>query len=192
MNVIQIGANKGCNSDFNGPDDFFNLIKDYDFSNLILVEPLDIHISSLKERYVNIKNLNIENIAITNDSSCKELDFFYHKDDGPLYLVASTDPFHITKHGFSMDGIIKKTVPCLSINELFEKYSLQEIDILCIDTEGLDGDILKSINFEKFKIKEIYYEYTHQKFDIASFLKTKGYSVFESWRDTNKAVLNFN
>ena len=181
MNVIQIGANKGCNSNFNGPDDFFNLIKDYNFSKLILVEPLEVHISSLEERYANIKNLNIENIAITHDSSCKELDFFYHKDDGPLYFVASTDPSHI-----------KKTVKCLSIHQLFEKYDLQEIDILCIDTEGLDGDILKSIDFEKFKIKEIYYEYTHQKFDIASFLKTKGYSVFGSWSDTNKAVLNYN
>ena len=192
MNVIQIGANKGCNSNFNGPDDFFNLIKDYNFSKLILVEPLEVHISSLEERYANIKNLNIENIAITHDSSCKELDFFYHKDDGPLYFVASTDPSHITKHGYGTDGIVKKTVKCLSIHQLFEKYDLQEIDILCIDTEGLDGDILKSIDFEKFKIKEIYYEYTHQKFDIASFLKTKGYSVFGSWSDTNKAVLNYN
>lgn len=188
MNVIQIGANKGSNSSNSGPDDFFNLIKDLDIANLILVEPLEIHLESLKNRYKNFLNFKIENIAISPDKTKTELDFFYHKDDGPLYLVASTDPFHITKHGFDLEGVRKITVPCLTIEDLLNKYSLNKVDILCIDTEGLDGDILKSIDFSKFEIEQIYFEYTHQKFDISDFLSKKGYKVEYSWSDTMKAT----
>lgn len=190
MNVIQIGANKGCNSENNGPDDFFSLIKDIPISKLILVEPLAFHIEDLKNKYSFIKNLDIENVAITSHQNKKEIDFFYHENDGPLYLVSSVDINHILKHGFNENGILKITVPCLMANELFEKYNLIDIDILCIDTEGMDGEILKSIDFDKFKIKEIYYEYTHQQFDIAEFLQTFGYSLeHEIWRDTNHAFL---
>lgn len=189
MNIIQIGANKGSNSCNDGPDDFFNLVKDLNINNLILVEPLEVHIQALSERYSNFKNFKIENVAISPDKNKQELDFFYHENDGPLYLVASTDPYHITKHGFSSEGIKKITVPCLTIEKLFDKHRLTTIDILCIDTEGLDGDILKSIDFSRFKIKEIYFEYTHQKFNIASFLEKNGYQVEQSWRDTMKAKL---
>lgn len=187
MNIVQIGANKGCDSINKGSDDFFNLIKNFSISKLILVEPLSIHIEDLKNRYSNIKNVFIENIAIS-DKSIKEIDFYYHEKDGPLYFVASTDPSHILKHGYPKEGLLKITVPSFCICDLFDKYDLLTIDVLCIDTEGLDGDIIKSINFEKYKIKEIYYEHTHQKFDISEFLIKNGYEIKPSWSDTYRAI----
>jgi hypothetical protein len=73
-------------------------------------------------------------------------------------------------------------VKCLSINNLFKKYNLVDIDILFIDTEGIDDLIIKSIDFDTFKIREIYFENLHlTQNDIYSFLENKGYSITKNW-----------
>ena len=47
----------------------------------------------------------------------------------------------------------KERVPARNINKLFKELNLQTIDRLYIDTEGLDVDIINSIDFSNFDIK---------------------------------------
>ena len=47
----------------------------------------------------------------------------------------------------------------LTFSDLCEKYSIDYIDFLQIDTEGFDSQIILSIDFDKVKIKKIKYEY---------------------------------
>jgi len=80
-----------------------------------------------------------------------------------------------------------KQVEIININELLLKhYSNKPLDFLSIDVEGLDLDILKSIEFEKYKINIICVETveylkandTKKKNSIKEFLFSKGYSAY--------------
>jgi len=174
MKIVQIGTNTGN-------DDLSKLIQDNQPDLLLLVEPMKIHNEKIEDQYKWVKNKVIENIAITTESSSEqETSFFYHKNDGPLYEVASIDRYHILKHGYHPEGIVEIRVECKTINALFEKYNLQQINILFIDAEGLDDQIIKSIDFSKFKINEIYFENLHLKNqDIYEYLNKLGYFIIE-------------
>jgi hypothetical protein len=66
--------------------------------------------------------------------------------------------------------------------------------LLFIDAEGIDGEIIKSIDFEKFNIKKIFYENLHiNNMQIKKFLEEKNFSIKENvltngW--TNEAIKN--
>lgn len=172
MKIVQIGT---CV----GNDDLTNIIDTIEPEILILVEPMEIHNKKIKECYGHKKNVFLENIAISN-SDDSEMSFYYHKNDGPKFEVATTDVNHIIKHGYTLEGIIELKVKCLTINDLFDKYNLLDIDVLFIDAEGLDDQIIKSINFSKYNISKIYFENLHLKdFGVYDFLKSMGYSIIK-------------
>ena len=174
MKIVQLGV---CV----GNDDLTKLIGDNQPDLLVLVEPMTIHNDKIKKCYKWVNNLYLENIAISLDD-VKQMSFYYHKNDGQLYEVASNNINHILKHGYDFEGIKELTVNCLSINNLFKKYNLIEIDILFIDTEGIDDLIIQNINFDVFRINEIYFENLHlTQNNIYSFLENKGYSITKNW-----------
>lgn len=171
-NIVQIGANRGS-------DDLSELIGETQPNLLVLVEPMIIHNETLKDHYKWVNNLHIENIIITTGESC-DLDFFYHLDDGPGFEVATVDINHIIKHygHGSIDKIVKTQIKALNINELFQNYDLKELDILFIDAEGIDDEIIKSIDFSKIEIQNIYFENLHIKdHNIYKYLSDLGYDI---------------
>jgi len=170
MKIVQIGT---CVAN----DDLTQIVKENQPELLVLIEPMSIHNEKINQCYLGVKNVFLENIAITVDET-QEISFYYHKDDGPMYEVATTDVNHILKHGYQNDGIIELKVKCLTINNLFEKYNLSKIDILFIDSEGLDDKIIKSIDFKKYEITKIYFENLHiTDNNIYNFLIGIGYSI---------------
>jgi FkbM family methyltransferase len=182
MNIIQIGTNKGY-------DDITPLVKEYSsiLDKFIAVEPLSVHHSSIKECYKEIPQLIIEEIAIVPSPKEEKFTFYYHTEDGPGYEVASTNKEHILKHvifnpKLTEDGIVELQVDCLTLNQLFEKHNLVDIDILYIDAEGLDFDLIKSIDFNKFNIINLVYEHLHINGEEAiKFLESKGYTTLRNY-----------
>lgn len=173
MNIVQIGANRGN-------DDLSRIIGDTQPSKLVLVEPMSLHNNTLKEHYSWVKNLFIENSVINENED--NVTFYYHLDDGPGYEVASLEKEHIYQRHthLSAERIESLIVNSMNINSLFDKYDLTEIDVLFIDAEGNDDTIIKTINFNKFIIKKIYFENLHIKDNnIYNFLIKKGYSITE-------------
>jgi FkbM family methyltransferase len=175
MNIVQIGA---CV----GNDALTEYVNSQEtITNLILVEPMVIHNDKLKESYKDHKFV-IENSAITPNSSIQEMSFYYHKEDGPNFEVASVNKEHILKHviynpKLTEDGIVELQVPCLTINQLFEKHNLKTIDYLFIDAEGIDDQIILSIDFKKYDIRKIFFEAHHIDIhNLTMFLKYAGYT----------------
>lgn len=171
MVIVQIGT---CRAN----DDVSKLVKSgIEIHKLILVEPMKIHNEKILECYKDTKNVYLENVVVSEKDE-SQISFYYNIYDGPLYEVASTDINHILKHGYTIDNIVELKVDCVTLNKLFEKYNLENIDILFIDAEGLDDTLIKTINFEKYNIKKIYFEYLHLKNDdIYNFLDNSGYDV---------------
>lgn len=177
MRIVQIGSNRGY-------DNLTNLIGNNEPELLVLVEPFEKHNESLKKCYEWVKNLYIENIAIIDDMNKKEIILYYHNND-TNGEVSSIYKEHIMKHHSDLrfeardySGFLEQKTKCITVNELLDKYNIQELDILYIDTEGLDSNLIKSIDFKKFNIKKIYFEYIHMKDNSAIFLlKSLGYKI---------------
>lgn len=187
MIAVQIGANRGY-------DHFTQLIQDKHVSTLILVEPFADHNNSLQTCYSNIKNKYIENIIISSDNVSETKTIYYHEQDGYGYgnalELASLNKQHCfnIRSQYEQSGLREIVCTNLTINKLFEKYSLSTIDLLAIDTEGHDKDIIQSIDFTKYIIKELYYENLHSDmYELRPFLSSKKYkineNVFEGWSD---------
>lgn len=176
--IVQIGTNKG-------DDELSPIIKDNkdNIGNLILVEPLSLHNKAIEANYNEIANKHIENIVILKEESSVPIPFFYHKNDGPDYEVASLTREHILKHEavnpkITKDGIVETTVPGLTLNQLFDKHNLSDIDVLFIDAEGMDDVMIYSIDFSRFNIGTLYFENCHinsEKLNL--FLTELGYEI---------------
>jgi len=168
MNLIQIGTNQAH-------DDFFNLVKNIyknQINKLILVEPLESCNNQIKSCYSNYTYI-LENMVINIDSSIKKEKFFVSKYN----WLSSLKKSHIEKHKTN-ETPIEIEVDSITLNELFDKHKILNIDILFVDSEGMDDKLIMSIDFDKFDINQIYYEDVHiDNVMLTKFLTEKGYSV---------------
>ena len=149
MKIIQLGTN-------NAHDDLRKIVMSYkpsDIELLVLVEPQENFNNSIKNVYKDY-NFIIENKIINLDKS-KKTETFYtcvHQH------LSSLKKENIEKHGLNVP-ISEVTYESMTINELFEKYDVDNLDILFVDVEGMDDKIISSIDFDKIYIDKIYYEF---------------------------------
>lgn len=203
MKVVQIGSNKSY-------DDLSNyLLSNYENIEFgLFVEPNSFHIESIKECYQKYDNAIIENIAIkTPNYKENQIEIYYHTSD-PDYQISSCKIDHIEGalewsknnnkylHDMFKDGEIKSfLVDCITLDELFEKYKIKELDWLCLDIEGLDAEILLTFDFQKYKIRRIEFEHLHlgyYKNSIKNMMLGMGYVQVNSLHEYDWAFENRN
>ena len=181
MKVVQIGTN-------DGDDDIREFCLNVRPDFVLLVEPFNYHLNKIKENYSDIiKNVYIENIAIHPTDNLRSVKLFYSERDGidHKYQITSMIPEHLIKHGADSSELKTFEVPSLTINALFDKYSLKHIDYLFLDIEGIDFEVLKSINFEKYDIKHLQIEHIHLNLEeLKFFMRKKGYVTTSRAIDT--------
>jgi len=69
-------------------------------------------------------------------------------------------------------------VKTITFDELMKKYpNISEIDFMSVDTEGHEMEILKTINFEKYKFKLITIE-RNEPDKIKGYMRQNGYKIF--------------
>ncbi len=89
---------------------------------------MSIHNERLKSYYNFIENLVIENLAVDIESN-KDVEFFFHLDDGPFYEVASLYKEHIYKRHLHLSPDIF-LFPFR--NRLLESLRLRELQCLVL------------------------------------------------------------
>lgn len=177
LDIVQIGANRGN-------DDLTRIISMLPSPNLVsrlvLVEPLEVHHTSLFNCY-EIFQPEILTAAVSADSS-SEITIFYHLDDGPLYEVASLSKAHIQKHAqfnpaLADDSrLMAAKVPCFTLGDLLTKLHIRHPDVLFMDCEGADGDIVKSLLLGPHRPLNLYFENCHLPDDsVYEELSAAGY-----------------
>jgi FkbM family methyltransferase len=153
MNIVQIGTNDATDSCFEYVIKNINKIE-----VLHTIEPLTSCLENIKNAYKQVKNLNIHNIAITDNSDINELTIYT-----PSYNLksqhASTNYEHLIK--LNNSNIIEVKIPCLTLNDFFSKNNIKKCDRLYIDTEGLDCKILLSFDLIKYDVSYIEFETAH-------------------------------
>ncbi len=175
--LIQIGANDGIRF-----DNLNSFIRKYKIKS-ILVEPVTKYFLSLKSNYQELDFVNIENYAISVDEKRNYIyvvgEKFLNKYSDHIPGINSFDKNHLISHGVKKKHIEKKEIKSISIEKLIEKYKIENLDLLFIDTEGYDGEIVydflsKSsmrpiIIFEYIHIRSDFFEKVIQKLDEKNF-----------------------
>ena len=145
---------------------------------IFLVEANPLHIPKLKKTYKHYDNVKIFNLGISN-SSHSYIEFYYSHDDKPHYPTCSLKYEHVKKH-YPNSKISKFRVKTMSINKFLKKYINEDIDYCCIDIEGMEYEVLNSIDYKKQIIKNISFEFVHltkiQKRELNKNLTNNGYS----------------
>jgi len=197
--VLKIGACDGVYDDL-----LWGWISSYSM-DCLFIEPILDRYEDLKN---NTKSLNgkilIENCAIHDESGEIEMviipkdfleketpnGFFCNK---ALYGMSSVYP---PKNGLKtnqhdskiLEEIGQKIkVPCYTLNKILEKNSINQIDLLSIDTEGHDYIIFNQFNFEKYSPYwlevEIFNLNNEEINSIKDKLKSYGYYIYGDNKD---------
>ena len=153
---------------------FYKFVNNYDKSQInkiVCVEPNEIHLKAVAQRYKEFNNLEIFNVAIVADKKMKSEKLYYSPDDKPDFQTASLDKDHVIKH-FPNSEILTKEVKCLEINLFLDNFINQKIQYLKLDIEGLDEKVIQSTNFRNYDINYISIEKLHfnQKFKTIFYL----------------------
>ena len=152
---IEIGVGNGVDL-----SNTYLLEKNYNWDG-ILCEPDIRNFDSIK------KFRNSKLIESLIDNKCENnVEFYLHED-----------PYSSSSENIkgTLEKIYSKS---LSLNHLFEKYNLNKVDYISIDTEGNEFEILKNFNFKKYDVKIFTIEHNfnlEKRRRIQDLMKTNGY-----------------
>lgn len=142
---VEIGANIG-------KDDFQKLIESLtERSRVILIEP---NFELLDKLHDNYDMLKIQHeiiicpygIALTNGTA-------------NIYLYPERRHSSLMNRRHNIpEGVTIRKADTMTFNALCDKFSITKIEYLSIDAEGLDYEILNSIDLSKVDIKTIVFE----------------------------------
>lgn len=137
--------------------------------------------------FENLKNVRERDVCLNVAVDLfdkKEADFYIFSEPSLNTLSKEEAEFREKNGSFKIVKVIK--IPTITVNQTMENYFDGAPDFLSIDVEGLDLEILKSINYEKFRpivicTETIEYSETIQKKKITpiiDFLLQKDYIIF--------------
>ena len=161
--LVVIGAHSGIH--------IKNLISEYTNSKILLVEPVPYNYQILENDYKNNENIFISRNAIFDEA--KKDNFYHVKKESIKKLgkhwasqIGSFDKNHILNHknkrfDIKDDDIQITEVEFITFQDLVKKYSINSINKLQIDVEGAEYKIMNSIDYNKIKIKNIFFESKH-------------------------------
>ena len=140
--------------------------------------------SSLINRIKKVRTNDIVlNLGVS--TSYEKEEYFYIFNQPDLNTFNELEAIEKAKSG-KYKILSKKLVSLVSINTILEKYFTNCPDLLSIDIEGLDLDVLKSLDFNKYPIKVIcaetcLYSENHirsKNINLIQFMETKNYEVY--------------
>ena len=161
--LVVIGAHSGIH--------IKNLISEYANYKILLVEPVPYNYQILENDYKNNENIFISRNAIFDEA--KKDNFYHVKKESIKKLgkhwasqIGSFDKNHILNHknkrfDIKDDDIQITEVEFITFQDLVKKYSINSINKLQIDVEGAEYKIMNSIDYNKIKIKNIFFESKH-------------------------------
>lgn len=162
MKVVQIGSNKG-NDDLSE-----YLLSNFDELEFgLFVEAIPVHIPELKKCYSKYENIFVENIAVIPSNKKEDkIKFYLLTTNAPDYGISSCSKEHIEKHVRDISRlqggkILEFELPCITLENLLDKYNISSLDFLFLDVEGIDAQIILNFDWEKYNIKKVEFEYIH-------------------------------
>jgi FkbM family methyltransferase len=187
---VEIGANDGQSFDQIGP-----LLADHEWRG-IMVEPVPYMFEKLRATYAQYAGVACENAAIADRDG--RMPFFHFAEAAPEERASLPD-FYDALGSFSRetvlshapelaDRLVETEVPTLTFESLLARHGAEDLDLLVIDTEGYDWEILRRIDFARWRPRLVLYEHFHLRANDRESarrrLEQRGYETLEEGLDT--------
>jgi FkbM family methyltransferase len=188
---LQIGANDGEQRD---PLRLFVETRRW---RGVMIEPVPFVFERLRARYLGHPRVRLENAAIADRDGVLP---FYHLaqaapgEELPRWYDAlgSFRREVIVKHADMIPDlerrIVQRDVPTLSFDSLCRKHAIASLDLVQIDTEGYDYEILRHIDWKRWRPALLIYEHHHlspaDRNACQAMLRAQGYEPVEESLDT--------
>lgn len=160
-NYIIIGAMDGISH-----DNIFDRLKEETDYKAYFVEPIPYYFSRLKENIKQLDNAVANNLFISDKEDSIEMVYVKPECidrnssflDGCSSMVENGEPLNRYLKELPKSILNKIYVNVVTFEMFCEWYDIKDIHYLQIDTEGCDERILKTIDLNKYKIKELKFE----------------------------------
>ena len=151
MNIVQIGCYKGQDHVQAFITEHYSVIQ-----KAILIDGNKNYVELCREAYNDLPKVKVLHYAIVTDDRTTVT--FYVSETTPEECTTSID--FINSSCFK-DTYTAIETPAINLTTLFKQHELTHIDRLYIDAEGMDVDIVNSIDFNKVQIQYLYFEHLH-------------------------------
>ena len=152
INIIQLGSNTGKDHVTDFIEYYIDII-----DKVLLVEALPQLADKLRDNYKGYNtDISVHSCAVSDKNGTAD---FYYLPDTNLRL-SSLLP---NVHSDFMKGTSKITVPTLTFDSLCAKHSISKVDVLFVDIEGYDEDVISTIDFAKYNIGTLVWEFNHSR-----------------------------
>lgn len=153
-----VGANDGTTNDH-----IFPFAKRMGWRG-ILVEPVPTYFEELKKAYEGLPVV-FENVAIHKSERSMLLHYLDAAKASLPSWAKGVGSFQ--KENLDLiddlpnrdEAIVTKEVSCFPLAEVVERSGLDHIDIFVIDVEGYDGEIVRQIEFDSWKVQTVVFEH---------------------------------
>ena len=178
IKFVQIGANDGVQF-----DSLFFTVTSGGWVGIV-VEPLKDLFDRLAANYQDYPSVTPVNVAL-HPTKNEEKIYRVGKDylsNYPAWAagIASMDKFHLLRHNIKEEHINCETVHCKSLMSLLTEYKFLSADVLQIDTEGFDAEVIKMIDFSRFRPAMIKFEWMNlsagDQQGVKELLQNEGYT----------------
>ena len=168
--LVQIGANDGVHT-----DPMHGWIVKYGWRSL-LVEPMPVPFTALEEQHCEHPNVVVVNVAVADTNGTRTM---WSDRDGRHAVSTFRPERNILRQE---RDLLSVEVECLTFTTLMDRYGLDDVDILQIDTEGYDLEVMRLVDFSRFHPSVIHLEFylltIDERLDLFDILERHGYA----WR----------
>ena len=188
---VQVGAFDGITK-----DPLRKYIQAYGWRG-ILLEPQPRPAAELFKLYEGNDRLMILQVALDEKRGARTL-FTVESDNVPAWArgMASFHRDNIVKNSYLIPGlesmIEEITINCITFDDVMQKLSSDQLDLLQIDAEGNDGYILSLFPFDRIKPAIIHWESKNltklQQEEVLDLLRRQGYRFARSGDEDMLAV----
>lgn len=183
--IIQVGSNDGVTDDY-----VKSIINKYNLK-AILIEPSPEAFKKLKKNYNNSSNISFINKALDKENIIKK---FYQVDEKFLNsyhknidVLSSFSKEHLVKWGVKSSHIQTINVECTNWTKIFKDYNFEDVQIVCIDTEGYDHVLIENLISETEVRPVIVFEWLNIPYiefkKIFNILKKNNYKFMKFQKD---------
>ena len=165
--VVDVGAADG----YTGSNSHF-LIHDYGWSG-ILIDPLPEHVKALRERYAENDKVAVVDSAVGLEPGAVT---FYPCGQGSTMLADWRDRVIRDFNGVYGEPM---TVHVKTLTEILDEHDAPKvIDFLSVDCEGMDWSVLRSLDWNKYRVDMACVEARPQNQRLIDFMAARGLNVF--------------
>ena len=152
INIIQLGSNTGKDHVTDFIEYYIDII-----DKVLLVEALPQLADELRDNYKGYNtDISVHSCAVSDKNGTAD---FYFLENTNLRLSSLLPNVHTD----FMKGTSKITVPTLTFDSLCAKHSISKVDVLFVDIEGYDEDVISTIDFAKYNIGTLVWEFNHSR-----------------------------